>query len=161
MTAVFSASDIVQFAVRIEENGAEFYRKTAKISDDRDATALFSRLAADEDRHRRTFQTMLAEIEAVHAPPESFPGEYEAYLHSYVDNNVVFNKAALDRELEAVNDTSSALEFAIRREVDSIAFYNEVKPIIPERQQSIVDTIIAEERSHFTTLCDLKKQLKK
>ena len=161
MTAVFSASDVVQFAVRIEENGAAFYRSAIRIAGDASAKGLFSRLAADEDTHRRTFQTMLAEIEAVHAPPESFPGEYEAYLHSYVDNNVIFNTAALDKELAAVKDTGSALEFAIRRELDSIAFYNEVKPIIPERQQGVVDTIIGEERKHFTTLCDLKKQLKK
>jgi len=161
MTAVFSASDVVQFAVRIEENGADFYRSAVQVADDKNARALFSRLAADEDTHRRTFQTILTEIEAVHAPPESFQGEYEAYLHSYVDNNVVFNKAALDKELAGVNDTGSALEFAIRRELDSIAFYNEVKLIIPERQQAIVDKIIAEERSHFTTLCDLKKKIVK
>jgi rubrerythrin len=161
MTAVFSASDIIQFAVRIEENGADFYRAAVRVADDTNARSLFNRLAADEDTHRRTFRTMLAEIEAVHAPPESFPGEYEAYLHSYVDNNVVFNTAALDKELAAVEDTISALEFAIRRELDSIAFYNEVKPIIPERQQGIVDAIIGEERSHFTTLCDLKKKIVK
>jgi rubrerythrin len=160
MTAVFSASDVLQFAVRIEENGADFYRQAVKIADSKEAKAVFNRLATDEDTHRRTFQTILVEIEAVHAPPESFPGEYEAYLHSYVDNSVVFNTAALDRELAAVKDTGSALEFAIRRELDSIAFYNEVKPIIPQRQHPVVDTIIAEERRHFTSLVDLKKTLK-
>ena len=160
MTAVFSASDVLQFAVRIEENGADFYRQAGKIADHKDAKSLFSRLAADEDAHRRTFQTILVEIEAVHTPPRPFPGDYEAYLHSYVDSSVVFNRAALARELADVTDTTSALEFAIRRELDSIAFYNELKPIIPEPQQSIVDTILGEERNHFTTLVDLKKLLK-
>jgi rubrerythrin len=160
MGAVFSARDIVQFAVRIEENGAAFYRYAVKIADNKDARALFSRLAADEDTHRRTFRTIQAEIEAAHTPPGSLTGEYEAYLHSYVDNNVVFNAAALDKELAVVKDTGGALEFAIRRELDSIAFYNEVKPIIPPPQQAIVDRIIAEERQHFTTLVDLKDQVK-
>jgi rubrerythrin len=63
--------------------------------------------------------------------------------------------------MPAVRDTGRALESAIRREVGSIAFSNEVEPIIPERQQSIVDTIIAEERSHLTTRCDLKNYRKK
>ena len=161
MSSVFSASDVVQFAVRIEENGADFYRHAVQIANDDAAGAMFSRMAEDEVEHRRTFQMILAEIEAITAPPESFPGEYAAYLRHYVDNNIIFKKAALADELATVKDTTGALDFAIRRELDSIAYYNEVKPIIPKDQHATVDRIIAEERSHFTTLCDLKKKLVK
>jgi len=158
--SVFSASDIVEFAVRIEENGANFYKYAVQLLKDEEAKGIFSRLADEELNHKRTFEKIFAVIEK-ETPPESYAGEYAAYLHNYVDNNIIFNKAKIDTEIASVKDIVSALDFAIRRELDSIAYYNEIKGIVPAAHHGTVDLIITEERKHFMILTGLKTRFSK
>ena len=40
-----------------------------------------------------------------YSPPESYEGEYSAYLRSYVDNNIIFTKEVMDKEFSKVKDT--------------------------------------------------------
>jgi len=77
----FNASEIYQFAIRIEENGEAFYRKVAASTPDARLKELFDFLAGEEAKHRRTFETTLAGI-ADYRPPEIFPDEYFLYLRS-------------------------------------------------------------------------------
>jgi len=158
--SVFSASDIVEFAVRIEENGANFYRYAVQITKDEEAKGIFARLAEEEMKHKKTFEKIFAVIEK-ETLPETYAGEYAAYLHNYVDNNIIFNKEKIDKEVAGVKDTIGALDFAIRRELDSIAYYNEIKVIVPTAQHGPVDLIIAEERKHFMILTALKSRFSK
>ncbi len=158
--STFSASDIVEFAVRIEENGANFYRYAVQLIKDEDGKNIFTKLADEELKHKRTFEKIFAEIEKA-TPPESYTGEYAAYLHNYVDNNIIFKKEALEAEASKVKDTVSAINFAIQRELDSISYYNEIKVIVPASQHAPVDAIIAEERKHFMILTNLKQKLSK
>jgi rubrerythrin len=157
---VFQASDIVEIAIRIEENGASFYRYAVQIAKDEEAKKLFEMLAADEVGHEKTFRKIFAAMEKS-APPESYDGEYGAYLHDYVDNKLIFTKEAIDKELAKIKDTNSALDFAIRRELDSITYYHEIKRFVGESQHEIIDGIIAEERRHFVKLTDIQRRLNK
>ncbi|MCX5857195.1 MAG: ferritin family protein [Deltaproteobacteria bacterium] len=153
----FEASDIVEFAIRIEENGANFYRFAVQIAKDESTKKLFEQLATAEDYHKKTFEKIFAAMDKA-APPEGYPGEYAAYLHNYVDNAIIFKKEALDQELARVKDTASALDFAIQREMDSILYYHEIKGMVPTHEHGTVDKIIEEERRHLTMLSVMKKQ---
>jgi rubrerythrin len=155
--SVFAASDIVEFAIRIEENGANFYRFAVQIAKDESTKNLFEQLATAEDNHKKTFEKIFAVMDKA-APPEVYAGEYAAYLHDYVDNAIIFKKEALDQELAKVKNTASALDFAIQREMDSILYYHEIKGLIPTHEHGTVDKIIEEERRHLTMLSVMKKQ---
>ncbi|MCK9229594.1 MAG: ferritin family protein [Syntrophales bacterium] len=157
MTTGFEAGDIFEIAMRIEENGSNFYRFAVQIAATEDAKQLFRCLAEEEDKHKEIFRTMLAGIER-QEPREGYPGEYGAYLRSYVDNNIIFTKEVMDRELEGVQDTPSALNFAIKRELDSILYYHEIKNFVPPKHHQAIDDIIDEERRHFEVLSELKKK---
>jgi rubrerythrin len=161
MGSLFDATDIVQFAVRIEENGANFYRFAVQLTKDDDVKKIFERLAEEEVKHGKTFSQIFAAMEKSPPPPEMFDGEYGAYLRSYVDNAIIFKKEALDKELALVKDTVGALDFAIRRELDSITYYHEIKALLGAGNLDAVDKIIAEERKHYCILTDLKKQFAK
>ena len=156
----FSASDILEFAMRIEENGANFYRYAVQITKDDEAKGIFARLADEELVHQKTFGRIFAAMEKT-TPPESYAGEYAAYLRNYVDNTVIFTKEALDRELAGVKDTLSALDFALRREQDSILYYHEIKQVVPAAEHAAVDRVIEEERRHFGILSEIKKRFQK
>jgi len=156
--SVFTASDIVEFAIRIEENGANFYRFAVQIAKDESTKSLFEQLANAELQHKRTFEKIFAAMDKTF-PPEGYPGEYASYLHNYVDNAVIFRKEALDQELTKVKDTASALDFALQREMDSILYYHEIRELVPAHEHGTVDTIIAEERRHVDLLSAMKKKL--
>ena len=154
---VFDASDIVQFAVRIEENGMSFYRYAVRIAKDEDTKKLFNHLADEEERHKEFFEKLFAEMEK-YAPPERYAGEYEEYLRGYVDNNVIFKKEVLEKELQQIGDTLAAVDFAIRREIDSIFYYSEIKKLVSPAQHGALEKVIDEERTHFTTLSEARKR---
>lgn len=152
----FEARDIVEFAIRIEENGEAFYRWAAGIAKEAETRALFNRLAREETQHRNTFTQLLKEV-AGKPPQESYEGEYGAYLRDYVDNNIIFTKETLAAELAKVKDTPGAVDFAIRREMDSMLYYHEIRKFLSLNEYDQIEKIIEEERRHFQKLSELKK----
>jgi rubrerythrin len=157
--AVFEASDIVEVAIRIEENGANFYRYAVQIAGREETKDLFRQLADDEVSHQRIFSDILAGMDQS-IPPEGYDGEYAAYLHSYVDNRLVFKTDGLADELARIKDEASALDFAIRRELDSLLYYREIRELLPADRREAIERIILEERKHFVKLSERKKRLK-
>ncbi|MDD5713189.1 MAG: ferritin family protein [Smithellaceae bacterium] len=155
---VFQASDIVEIAIRIEENGADFYRYAVQIARDEQTKNLFSALAEDELGHEKVFRKIFATMDKSN-PPETYDGEYAGYLHDYVDNKLIFTKQAIDQELAKIKDTNAALEFAIRRELDSITYYQEIKRFVDPAQHVTIDAVIAEERKHFVRLSETQRKL--
>lgn len=156
MSIFLQASDVFQFAIRVEEDGELFYHKAAMIAEDRETGKLFNHLADEEVRHKRIFQDMLVKIEE-YRPTESYSGEYMAYLRDYIDNKVIFTKEAKDGQLRNVHDTLSVLDFAIQRELDSILYYQESKQFVALKHHGQIDKIIEEERKHFAVLSESKK----
>ncbi len=154
---VFTANDIVEVAVRIEENGITFYNFAEKIAKTEDAKKLFAQLALAEAAHKRTFEKLLSEIET-YTPPERYAGEYADYLRNYVDNNLIFTKDVMDKQLSQVTDTVGAFDFAMQRELDSILYYHEVKNLVPAAQHEAIEKIINEERKHYQMLNQMKKR---
>jgi rubrerythrin len=154
--AVFEASDIVEVAVHIEENGANFYRYAVQLAGKEAVKALFQRLADEEVKHRRIFAEILAGMDR-NLPPEGYDGEYAAYLHDYVDNHLVFTTEAFAGELAKIRDEASALDFAIRRELDSIHYYREMRELMPADRSEAIERIIAEEKEHFIRLSAMRK----
>lgn len=156
MSIFFNASEILQFAIRIEENGEKFYRYAVRIAEDENTKKIFNYLADEEINHKKIFEDLLSRIEK-HEPVESYPGEYFAYLRAYVDENV-FTNDMLNKEISRVKNTLSAISFGIQRELDSILYYHEVKTFVPKSQHDLIDKIIGEERKHFLKLSQLRKK---
>jgi rubrerythrin len=154
MEIFLQASDVIQFALRIEEDGEIFYRKAALMTGDKTTENFFNHLADEEVGHRKIFQNMLSEI-VEYRPPESFQGEYLAYLRDYIDNKAVFTKYVKDQQLSDVHDILSAVSFAMQRELDSILYYQETKQFLSEKHHEIINRIIEEERRHFAKLAGM------
>ncbi|MDD5454961.1 MAG: ferritin family protein [Candidatus Ratteibacteria bacterium] len=150
------ASEVLQFAIKIEENGWKFYKEFADLVDNGKIRELFVMLSDDEVRHKEIFEAMLQRIEK-YEPKGAYPPEYFSYLRSYADN-IIFKKG-LDEELKRKMDMVSILDFGIRMELDSIAYYQETKNFVPDNQKAVVDKIIEEERKHFLKLNNMKNTL--
>ena len=155
--SVFAASDIVQFAIRIEENGMHFYRYAVQLVKDEEAKKLFSRLADDEANHKRFFEKLFAGMEKDTPPVEGYAGEYDAYLREYVDNNLVFTEEVMEKELRGIKDRNAALDFALSREMSAIFYYSEMKRFVSPARHGDIDKLIDEERRHVAILSAAKK----
>lgn len=151
---ILKASEVLEIAIKIEENGEAFYRKTATKGDQK-FKQIFEWLADEEVKHKAIFEKMLSRVED-YKPAESYPGEYFAYLRSYADR-LIFTPQKLESEISKIADRDDAIEFAIQREIESILYYLEVKPLVPQGQKADIDKIIDEERRHYLKLVDLKK----
>jgi rubrerythrin len=153
--AVFDASDIVEVAIRIEENGANFYRYAAQIAGKEELKSLYSHLTAEEVKHQQIFTKIRASMDPL-IPPEGYEGEYATYLQSYVDHHLVFKTKAFKDALAKIADEVSALDFAIRRELDSIFYYREIVELLPAGGREEIERIIAEEKRHFIKLSEVR-----
>jgi rubrerythrin len=72
-------ADVLEVAVRIERQGADFYNKLSsklKMSQAKDA---FSFLAAQEEKHAGVFRQMLEKV-IDNAPRFNYPGEYGLFI---------------------------------------------------------------------------------
>jgi rubrerythrin len=155
--ALLSASEVFQFAVNIEENGFAFYNTYADTLPSGTSKEMFSFLADEERKHIKVFSEMLGRIEDF-KQTVNYPDEYFAYLHSYADN-LIFKKGGLEREIASIKDERQAIAFGIRRELDSILYYQEIKSFVPGKDSHLIDQVIAEERKHFTKLSQFDKEM--
>ncbi|HOC45955.1 MAG: ferritin family protein [Syntrophorhabdaceae bacterium] len=156
---IFNTGDILQFAMRIEEDGEMFYRKAALNAEAKETRDFFNVMADEEARHKTVFSDMLKGID-VNPPAESYRGEYAAYLRDYIDGRVVFTKKEKDQAMSDSLDVAQAIRFAMGREVDSILYYHEAKQFIDKKHYAEIDKIIEEERKHFHKLADMQKKFK-
>lgn len=157
MSILFEPSEIFKIAIKMEENGEKFYTEAAQKLNEGKIKALLNTLAKEEVSHKKTFEEMLAKIDE-YIPEESYPGEYLTYLKAYTEK-IIFDSKKIEKEMANINDVSSALDFAINRELDSILYYNEIKKSVIKSRQDLIDKIIEEERKHFLKLSDTKKNL--
>jgi rubrerythrin len=158
MSISFSGSELINIAIGIEGRGIVFYDVMAKSTQNEAAREVFNYLADMERNHIETFKDMLEGADKFQIPADE-SGQYTAYLRALVDS-AVFSDDMVTSEMaaQAESDTA-ALELAIRAEKDSILFYYELKEVMPQRAQTTVNKIIAEEKSHLRQLSELKKKL--
>jgi len=152
---VFAARELIEIAMRIEENGENFYRMAAEKIEDQTARLLFYHLSDEEARHRQIFAGFLDEVES-YEPPENYPGEHRAYIEAYADH-LIFSTEIVKNGPWNFTDAKSVIRFAIQKETESILFYREIKGYFPQARQSLLASIIDEERKHFTELSRLLK----
>lgn len=157
MSIGFRGHDMVETAVQMERNGLRFYRQAADGVADGLARDLLQRLADDEVRHLRFFETMLASVGLAELH-ESHPGEYEKYLRAHVDGQV-FTAARMEKLLaEPTMSEVEALQFGIDAEKDAILYYTEMNRFVPSRDHTMIEGILDEERRHLAQLTELLKR---
>ncbi len=155
--ADYNASEIYQFAIKIEENGEIFYNKMAAKLKNEQVIKLFKQLAAEEVNHKITFTNLLAGFET-YSPADSYGEDYFTYLKAYAEN-LVFNFKKFDDSMDAVETIEDAFQFAIQKEIDTIAYFREMKEIVPEADKAKIEAIVEEERRHVVQLTKSRMEI--
>lgn len=153
----FTANDAMEVAIKLEQNGTEFYNRMAAKFDDPEVKELFSFLAKEEIKHRVIYEAMLSKV-GTNQWLENYTEEYYNYLNAYT-KKIIFSPQRLDEEIDRIKDKKAAINFAIKAELETILYYEEIKKMVNKKDQEILDKVIGEERKHFVQLTKLERSL--
>jgi rubrerythrin len=153
MTQIFNAGEVFEMAIKMEKNGAAFYRQAAEAIKKDEHKRLLLSLAEMEVDHEKTFNGLRQELGADNPDYFDPDGEAAAYLKSIVDTEVFFKR---DIDLSSMK---TILREAIMAEKDSVVFYLGIKAMVPdENGKKKVEAIIKEEMGHIRLLSELLKE---
>jgi len=157
----FTGREIVEMAIRIEENGMRYYADAAKACKIKRLQELFKALSEEEARHINLFAELKAAVPKDSASEAFDPYILEAtqYLKAMADTEVFTSPEGGEKLAGEVFDEKSALEIAIDREKDSIIFYYELQKMIRDKDNFVVDELIAQEKDHLKRLTDHLEEL--
>ncbi len=135
--------DVFDFAMKMEKDGKSFYEQLAEKSRNPGLRTIFSRLAADEQKHYEIFQAL---------KEETSPG--------MTDTTVLEDARNIFEDLVSGKSSAPSLEgdlegylYAMKLETDSVDLYEEAAAKETEPSvKEILLRIAAEEQKHFNIL---------
>lgn len=155
MSIVFNAAEILTMAIRIEENGVDFYRKAASSQADKKDQQLLEGLAVMEKGHAQTFKEMQSGLTEQEQTDTVFDPNDEVglYLNANADAHGGEGAPSVADSLTGDESMADIVKIAIELEKKSILFYLGLKDLTPEHLgKNKVDNIIAEEKKHIAQL---------
>ena len=164
MIYAFNASEILQMAVNIEQNGITFYKTAQDKIEDPDVQKIFQYLEQAEIEHKTKFE-VLKSMFSSSQPGETVwdpDNELDQYLQMMAGQHIFTNKTVTEKRLAEIGTAEDALAMAIQFEKDSIVFYSILEDAVGEqgaRQQ--VGQLVKEEKNHLRTLALKLRRLKK
>ena len=148
---MFNISDILDIAIRIEQNGEKIYRKAmAEVLDPVLSSAL-NRLAEDELEHKKWFESLKQEIKTSEIDPAL--DEMGRSMLLGVLGDQAFSISEVD--FSRIENVKALLEKSIEFEKDTILFYEMIVPFVEdEADVKALAEIIEEENRHVRELTE-------
>lgn len=147
MIMYYSGQEIVEVAIRIEENGHEFYLAAAEtLKSPKETRGLFLDLAGKELLHIAIFRKLAEKFE-----PENFDFDKEeasGYISNLADTHIFGKKNAGIDLAKKIKSPKEALEIAWKFENDSVVFYTELLKRTRSDSKKLIQQIIEEEKEH-------------
>jgi len=135
---------LFDIAIKMEIEGAAYYRDLAKKAPSIGFKNIFTMLAEDEDRHKATFEAMKANIDI---PASTSDASVKAAQ--------IFKEISKDDFLSEEGQLA-LYEHALEIELKSIEFYSEQHELISDvKQKRALAKIIEEERRHYDLIDDI------
>ncbi len=157
----FTGKEVLDMAIKIEENGLRYYADAAKASKNDRLKEVFKVLANEECDHIRVFSELKRTLTDKDCQEgfDAYADEAALYLSAIADTEV-FTNPDKGRDLaRQVKDEKDAVRTALDMEKDSLLFYYEVVKMIREKDKDVVENLIEQEKSHVKKLTELQKCL--
>ena len=120
----YEKNDIVEMAVRMEQNGYAFYNKALQRSDLDDKTrSILTRLRNDEKEHEKTFQALRDRIDLIDSEQNSNWEEAQFYMESIVKTHVFHEPDKAIQMAQKAENAVDLIRYAIQFEKDTILFF--------------------------------------
>jgi len=149
MPDLFSASELINIAIREEANGAAFYRALAERTNSNALKEFALRTAAMEDEHAAKFRKLLKDVGSHQPVGESYDGEYMEYVAYLVEGRIFPMGEDATKMAKAMKTDRQAVEAAAEMEKNTLLLYQELLNFVPERDRALLKGIMDEERMHL------------
>jgi rubrerythrin len=146
---VFESREIIDLAIRLENNGEKTYRDAGRVVSDDEVLELLSWMAEEERRHAQWFAEIREGLDSGGRNP--FMEEMSRELFRDLIGDQSFSLKEVD--FAAVTDPRELLAIFIEFEKDTILFYEMLQPFVEDpRCREQLERIIAEENRHIARL---------
>jgi len=146
---MFTLSEIIDLAIRIEKNGENAYRKAQEEVSNPSLASILQWLAEEEVEHEKWF-TRLKENAATLAEDPKLEEMGKSILQGVLGDQAFSIK---DADFSKTEDINSLLELSVEFEKDTILFYEMLSAFIDDEETlSQLDKIIEEEKRHVQLL---------
>ncbi|MEH0021795.1 MAG: ferritin family protein [Desulfobacter sp.] len=156
MTAYdFNAAEVFDMAIKIEENGAAFYRRAAELQKDPADKEFLEILAKMEDRHKAVFEEMKTTLSQAEKGDTVFDPQEELamYLNAMADAHGGEGDPDIADTFTGEETMAEIVGIAVGLEKESILFYVGIKDMVPPKfGRDKIDRIIKEETQHVAQL---------
>jgi rubrerythrin len=149
--AILTGDEVVEIAIRLEEDGEAFYHAAAEKASTRGVKALFEELATQEQFHRRAFQQMGRGTVEVALSPEEWD-EFRAYTDALLQQSLFARPGAALSQATEAHDEQMVLKDALNFEKETLLFFHELREAVGGAGVQTVSRIIQEERQHIQRL---------
>lgn len=156
--STFRAGEVLDMAVRIEHQGIRFYETCLKTELQAKVKEVFQFLLDQEHRHVQTFKEMRQGL-SDHQLPESYSGETESYLQSFIKDEVFSSPNDAAEKAGGITDVAEAIAYGLKIENRSIDFYQNMKQVVPKSEREAIDKVIFQEEGHKKRLESLRKDM--
>ena len=146
---MFSAKEIIDLAIKIENNGEAAYREAIGKVSQPGLVPLLEWMADEEVKHADWFADLKHNLEAKNENP--FAEEMSRELFSEMLGEKNFSLKEVD--FSAIENFEDLVEIFIEFEKDSIIFYEVLKPFVEDPiARQYLQKIIDEEKHHIDHL---------
>jgi rubrerythrin len=159
MSILFSGNEIIDIAVKIEENGQAFYLAAADKAQDENLAAALRKLAEDEVEHKEIFQAMY-KADAQYGLVDGYEEEADAYIKAMAGSQVFAPGKSAEGFVRDAGDIFQVLNMALGAEKDSILYYTEMKDWVQPKDKEVMEKVILEEKKHLKELSRLLDDIK-
>ncbi len=159
MSIFFSGVELVDIAVQIEKNGYAFYNSLINKAETQKSKDIFSFLAGEEKKHIATFKSIGEALGDYEIPDLYSQEEYQLYMKALADSEVFTKQIDIDKLVEKAKSDVEAIDMAMGFERDSLLFYYEIRNVVRQQDQKVVDELISQEKSHLRQLSKLKNEI--
>ena len=146
---MFSIQEILDLAIRLENNGESVYRQAIKEIAEPELVALLQWMAEEEVEHASWFSELKHKLKTHSTDP------FMAEMSREVFADFLGEKSFSHREVDFSNidRTEDLVAVFIEFEKDTILFYETLKPFVEDNDTLVnLEKIIAEENKHVAKL---------
>ncbi len=156
-----SIGEVLSIAIRLEEDGTQFYRAASSKVKSRRLRDTLSRLADQEIEHKITFQRMGKDM-GIDLSGELYLSKISPpNIQSLTEAGVFPRPEERDTAIASLFSLAQALRFGIKVEKGSILFYESAaKAAKADHIRQTFNRILAQERDHLRLLSAELKSLK-
>ena len=149
---MFSAKEIIDLAIKLENNGEAVYRGAIEKVRLPGLVPLLEWMADEEVKHANWFADLKHNLETRNENPFAAEMSRELFNEMLGDKNFSLK----DVDFTAIENLEDLVEIFIEFEKDSIIFYEVLKPFVEDPvAREFLQKIIDEEKRHIERLNDI------